>query len=88
MAYKFLTPVIDRPVMAKHPLWSRVKLPEAQHVIKYESGAYATRNTYDPDESGVAHVYMGGHVHTVDDAEAAALTAAGYGDLLTVIPDA
>lgn len=85
MAYTFLTPVIDRAVMTKDPLWSRVKIPEAQHVIKFESGAYATRNVYDPDEAGISHVYLGGHVHTVDEDEAAALTAAGYGDYLTEV---
>jgi len=36
----------------------------------------------DPDLAGVEVTYLGGHVHTVDDTEAASLTAAGYGPYL------
>ncbi len=35
------------------------------------------------DMSTVAFTYHGGHVHTVSNAEAASLTAAGYGSYIT-----
>lgn len=34
--------------------------------------------TQPRDSSTIAHTYHGGHVHSVSDSEAAALTAAGY----------
>lgn len=44
-------------------------------------GVYATYDTPSQDTINVAtEVYQGGHVYTVTDAQAAALTAAGYGD--------
>lgn len=44
-------------------------------------------NSYTENQPGdmatVAITYYGGHVHTVSDAEAASLTAAGYGSYIT-----
>jgi hypothetical protein len=65
-----------------------------ESIEPYEGGATSTHHdgattiTTGPDE-GLATaqvVYAGGHVHTVTDAEAAALTAAGYGARINVEP--
>ena len=46
-----------------------------------------TNNSYTEDQPGdsttIAVTYHGGHVHTVSSAEAASLTAAGYGGYIT-----
>lgn len=39
-------------------------------------------------DAGVLRTFHGGHIHEVDEAEAAALTAAGYGEYLTEVADA
>lgn len=85
MPYQFDPPTRDQPLSTKHGLWSRVKLPVGRTVLKYEDGRYKTVDLHDPDEPGVAYAYIGGHVHIVTDAEAALLTAAGYGPYLTVV---
>lgn len=58
-------------------------LPCGRTVLKI-GGTYAT---YDaPDALTVAsatEVYLGGHISPITDAQAAALTAAGYGDGIT-----
>jgi hypothetical protein len=56
-------------------------LPRGRNVYKLTDGTYIEN---DPaDISDVAITYYGGHQYTVDDTEAAALTAAGYGDYIT-----
>jgi hypothetical protein len=39
--------------------------------------------TVEPESAVVARVFHGGHLHEVNDSEAALLTAAGYGDHIT-----
>lgn len=55
--------------------------PVGRNVWKLKDGTFTEIDPMDPDVVDV--LYHGAHVHTVSDAEAAALTAAGYGDCIT-----
>lgn len=62
------------------------------NLYKYATGAYSQDdpiNTSAELSTDVAPTitYYGGHVYTVSDAEAAALTAAGYGANLHALPN-
>lgn len=53
-------------------------------VLKSVGGVYSTVDTPSQDQIDAAAVcYLGGHVYSVSSAEAAALTAAGYGAYLS-----
>jgi hypothetical protein len=55
--------------------------PTGTNVWKLATGQYTERQ---PDIGvEVAITYYGAHVYEIDDAEAAALTAAGYGSYIT-----
>lgn len=69
-----------------HPLWSRVRFPVFYTITKLTNGSYIRETEHNPDRADVAVVYEGGHRFTVDDTEATALTAAGYGANLTEVP--
>jgi hypothetical protein len=45
----------------------------------------ATLYPYQDDLSNADYYYLGGHAYTISDAEAATLTAAGYGSYLTPV---
>jgi hypothetical protein len=57
------------------------------NVLKYTDGTYETTDAYPFVIDGVGKVvdiaYTGGHAYPITTAEAAALTAAGYGDFIT-----
>ena len=87
MPYQFNTPTYElKPVRAGR-LLSRFNFPYSFSVIK--TGA-SYENVISPsvelfyDES-IDFIYQGGRNHIVSDEEAALLTAAGYGDNLTVV---
>lgn len=82
MPYTFRPPTVTRRQATTDFLWSRVPYEEGQTVLKMTDGSYRTVSMVDPDLAGVEVTYLGGHVHTVDDTEAASLTAAGYGPYL------
>lgn len=87
MPYTFNPPTVQRRHVTTDFLWSRVSFPDGQAVLKMDDGSYRTVAIINPDLTGVAITYIGGHVHTVDDTEAASLTAAGYGAYLTVVAE-
>lgn len=62
-------------------LWGRFHQPgRAPNVFKLVDGTYTTAQPYDnPPGSVIAFVYYGAHTYDVTSAEAAALTAAGFG---------
>lgn len=88
MPYEFETPTRNVPFaeLGRDRLWGRVTYPVGIAVIKRTDGTYEQSLLADSERPDAAHVYVGGHVHVVDDAEAAALTAAGYGAYLTALP--
>lgn len=58
--------------------------PRGRTVLKAANGTYSTVDYPTIDQIAAAAVaYLGGHVYAVSDAEAAALTAAGYGGGIT-----
>ena len=62
--------------------WSHYRGPNVGvNLFKLTDGTYTEAQPEDPDD--VAVWYLGGHYHTVDDDEAAALSSAGYGAWLT-----
>jgi hypothetical protein len=65
---------------AERALYSRVTpVPSAQSVLKAPDGTYRTVTCPSQDEIAAAAVYyQGGRTYEVSDAEAAALTDAGY----------
>lgn len=63
-------------------LWGRYRQPSrAPNVYKLVDGSYTTAEPYDWPYQGavIAFTYMGSHTYPVTQAEADALTAAGYG---------
>lgn len=85
MSYIFQPPGYELKPVNAGPLLSRYRFPYAYSVVKrgtsYESIiSPSVESFYDPD---IDFIYLGGHIYTVTDEEAALLTAAGYGDNLT-----
>lgn len=85
--YRFEPPTHEQSMdpTGRDFLWSRVKFRVGEAVLKYKDGRFATVPVHDPDEPGLEKVYLGGHVHIIEDAEALPLIAAGYGQYLTVV---
>lgn len=87
MPYQFRPPGYElKPVRAGR-LLSRFRFPYAYSVIK-RGASY--ENVISPgidlfQDPNIDFIYQGGHVYDVSDEEAALLTAAGYGDNLTVV---
>jgi hypothetical protein len=85
MSWTFVPPTVQRRISLDHRdfLFSRVTYDEGVTVVKTLTGGYRQEQFHDTNKADIAVVYLGGHVYPVDDAEAAALTAAGYGANLT-----
>lgn len=81
MPYIFTPPSADRPV-GVDPLWSRFHFQVGQAVLKKDGFYTASEVVTDEDFAAADVAYLGGHIYLVSDAEAAALTAAGYGQFL------
>lgn len=56
-------------------------LPRGRNVYKLNDGSYVENDPADLDTIEIS--YLGGHTHTITDAEAASLTTAGYGAYIT-----
>jgi hypothetical protein len=70
------------------PLWRRFRYDVGLTLMKRHDGSYALPLEF-PDADDLPNFeryYLGGHTYVVDDVEAAALLAAGYGDGLTALP--
>lgn len=67
------------PVWQQSPakFFSKTNIPKPVNVFKLLDGTYTEQQPTSWDQ--VAICYYGGHSYTVSAAEAAALTAAGYG---------
>ena len=86
MSQTFTPPVAYQQPMAaqneRSPMWSRFSIPVPYTVTKLTTGGYVRELEHNPDRADIDVVYAGGHQYVVSDAEAAALTAAGYGSCL------
>lgn len=78
--HTFTTPTVDEgPAAWSNPLFLRVKLTRGITVL-VNGGVYSTVRFPTQDELAAADTYyMGGHEYLVDDADKAALIAAGIG---------
>lgn len=77
-----------RPGSRSERFWSFYPAqPRGVNILKYSDGTYETTDAYPYIVDGVGRTvsvaYTGGHSYVVSTAEAAALTAAGYGAYLT-----
>ena len=81
----FNTPSIIERTDSRHPLLSRTKTRVGISVLK-ENGFYRqVRYPSDEEIAAADATYLGGYDHTVSDAEAASLRAAGYTDLTLIV---
>lgn len=85
MSYRFTTPYIEEAPMGGGPLFSRYKDRRGISVLKEGSSYREVRYPTDTEVDAATIAYIGGHEYTVTDAEATALTNAGYGSYLTAI---
>lgn len=86
--YRFIPPnklYPMEPHVQHGRLWTYFDFPVGIAVVKRTDGTYYQTMLVDWESPNLATVYVGGHIHTVDAAEAASLTAAGYGAYLTEI---
>ena len=85
MPYLFHTPSIIERTLSRDPLLARTKTRVGISVLK-EGGFYRQVRFPSCEEIAAADVaYLGGYDHTVSDAEAASLRAAGYTDLTLIV---
>ena len=83
--WRFATPSIIERSDSRHPLLSRTKTRVGISVLK-ENGFYRqVRYPSDEEIAAADATYLGGYDHTVSDAEAASLRAAGYTDLTLIV---
>lgn len=78
--------VVDR--RGVHRLFRRVGVPQAISVLKFDAAYQQVREPTSEQIEQADRAYLGGHVYLIDDAEAAALTTAGYGGYVTEVSDA
>lgn len=86
MPYKFIPPTIKTFPVGNHRLFEFFQ-KLSQGVTVYKIGSVYYEDPY-PDSDVLAtasEVYYGGHIYTVSNTVAAALTTAGYGAYLTLI---
>lgn len=79
----FTPPGVLEHTGAPHPLFSRMTITRGVTLLK--SGVTYTQSRHPSDEDMAAAdvVYLGGYTYVISAGEAAALTAAGYGDWVT-----
>ena len=91
-SYLFAGPtqqVVDLPFDdgTGRPLGPRVARQLGLNVYRYAGQWFAELSPSYERWTAADRAYLGGHIHPVSAAEAAELTAAGYGAYLTPIPD-
>lgn len=85
MPYKFVPPVVKEGPIGGGRLFSFYKLLRGVSLLKINNKYVEMRFPYQEILESADVAYIGGSEYIVDDAEAAALTAAGYGSNLTAI---
>jgi hypothetical protein len=76
-------PTEEQAIESDHPLWGRYRLKRGLTLLVSGSTVIQTQYPAQEDLDSYDHVYLGGYSHTISDAEAAVLTAAGYGAYIT-----
>lgn len=76
--YQFEPPYIEEGVDTGSRLFNRVRFRKGLSVLKIDGEYYEMRYPSQDDLAMASVYYMGGHIHTVSDADAADLIAAGY----------
>lgn len=81
----FRPPVVEEGSSGAGRLFNRVKLRRALTVLRNHNGSYSTVR-YPPlvQIENSAAAYLGGHEYVIDGPTVVELTAAGYGDLITL----
>lgn len=77
------TPKIAEQLWARDRLFGRYRIDRGVTLVVSGSTVRAVQYPLQEELGGYDHVYMGGHVYTITSAEAAVLTAAGYGAYIT-----
>lgn len=90
MPYLFEPPTVPRPFSLNvregaHRLWGRVTYPAGLALVRRPDGSFKTSPVVDRDDPEADFIYVGGHVYTVSDDEAAQLQGAGYGSYLRAV---
>ena len=85
MPYIFNPPTVEEGPIGGHRLFYFYKMLKGITVLKNNGVYKQVRYPYQDDLESADIAYVGGYEYTVDDDEAASLTAAGYGSYLTAI---
>lgn len=83
--YRFTTPTVEETPAGGGPLFSRMTLNQGITVLRRQGVYSSYRYPSQGEVLAAEEVYLGGHIYEVDDATAARLTAAGYGEFLEAI---
>jgi len=78
-----ICPTVEEYMETRHPLFGRLKLTRGIALLVSGSDVIEDQYPAQEDLGDYDFVYMGGHIHTITAAEAATLTAAGYGAYIT-----
>lgn len=79
MTHTFTPPGVERKFSTGDDLWDRAHLTVGITLLKNGSSYTQEENPADEDVAAADVAYLGGHTYTISDAEASALTEAGYG---------
>ena len=80
----FKPPTVDQPPLGDNRLFFRYSLTRGESVLKRQDGTFYTKQYPSQVEMEAAAIaYLGGHEYQITQAEADALTAAGYGANIT-----
>jgi hypothetical protein len=86
VSYLFRPPTVREGPAGGSRLFEFYKLDKGVTVVKRQDGSfYQVRYPSDVELLEALTYYMGGHDHTITDAEATDLTNAGYGSYLTAL---
>jgi hypothetical protein len=86
MSHTFQTPTYVVISAGHDVFWRHFTQKRSTSILKTGSSYVEVPGPSDEQITAADIAYLGGHVYTVDDTEAAALTAAGYGAGLDFVP--
>lgn len=83
--YQFVSPLYVQGPAGDDRFWKRLAVRHSTSILKYGSSYVPVESPTNEQIVAADVTYLGGHVYTVGQTEADALTAAGYGGGLTPI---